>query len=139
MIDDRHRDTIAKLPALLRKAQKARDAAGAQPSRRRNIQIEQRRIEPMRSWRDDTSQLQSDTTSADAIAAQVIAAGARCRKFGGFDLPPALDTRTNTPDDVAAQVIAAAKLRDSGGPPLPELDGVAAEIIEAGRRRRGEA
>lgn len=41
-------------------------------------------------------------------------------------------------DDVTASVMRAAALRDAGGPPLPDLDGVAAEIIEAGKRRRGE-
>jgi hypothetical protein len=126
---DRHRDMLAKLPSLLRKAQTLREKYGRSPAR--DAPIEQHRVERARVSRADAK------AAADANYAVALEVIARHRKRSRTSQPEPVDDMT-TADVIAAEIIAAGELARAGGPPLPEPTGVAAEIINAGKRARGE-
>jgi hypothetical protein len=125
---DRHQAMLAKLPALLRKAAALREKFG-QPAR--GAPVEQRRERA----RVPLAEIKARADRDHKIVMQLIAEHrARPRVHG---LEPLTDADTWA-DDVAASVMSAAATRDRGGPPLPKLDGIAADIIRAGKIRRGE-
>jgi hypothetical protein len=68
---------------------------------------------------------------AKSLAAQIIAAG-ECARRGGHAVQPPPN------GSLASQIIAAAATARAGGPELARPTGLAAQIIEAGKRRRGE-
>ena len=70
------------------------------------------------------------TPTPQSLAAQILAAG-ECARRGGHAVQPPKDS-------LAARIIAAAATARAGGPELARPTGLAAQIVEAGKWRRGE-
>lgn len=130
MNDDRHQAMLVKLPALLRKAAALREKFG-QPVR--GAPIEQHRSERPRVSRADAK------AAADRNHAVVLGLIAEHRKHVRVHPLEPVDDMTDA-DIAARRIIAAGELARAGGPVMapPDPDSVAGQILEAGRRRRGE-
>jgi hypothetical protein len=91
----------------------------------RSTEIEHRRLDRLRTTPVDAK------PAMDNLAAQIIAAGECARRGGHVVQPP-------PPGSLASQIITAAATARAGGPELARPTGLAAQIVEAGKRRRGE-
>jgi hypothetical protein len=131
-MNDRHHEMMAKVPALLRKAQMLRAKYGRHPAR--DAVTPGDRVEQHRSERISYAEAKAAAEHNYAVVLEAVAMHRERVRVHG--LGPVDDM--TAADVIAAEIIAAGELARAGGPPLPELDGVALEVINAGKRARGE-